>query len=95
MLSKISFWKAVLFTVVALLATLVISYAIYAYNKAFPEGMTESESITYAEPETILVTYESASESFELATESIESTETVGEIYSHESISEALPEYPE
>lgn len=38
MLSKASFWKAVIFTVAALAAALVVGYACYAGHKAFPEG---------------------------------------------------------
>ena len=46
MLSKVSFWKAVMFSIIALVAALVIGYAVYAGNEAFPEGEpTYEESI--------------------------------------------------
>ena len=49
MLSKVSFWKAVLFSIIALVAALVIGYAVYAGNEAFPEGEpTYEESIPVA-----------------------------------------------
>ena len=52
MLSKVSFWKAVLFSIIALVAALVIGYAVYAGNEAFPEGeptLTIEETSSYEE----------------------------------------------
>ena len=50
--TKLSFWKAVIFTVAALAAALVVGYACYAGEKAFPEGepsFTIEESYSYEE----------------------------------------------
>ena len=38
MQTKLSFWKAVIFSVVALFVALLIGYAVYVGDKAFPEG---------------------------------------------------------
>ena len=38
MLKKVSIWKAILFSVIALVAALVIGYAVHAGNKAFPKN---------------------------------------------------------
>ena len=38
MKTKVSFWKAVTFTAIALIVALVIGYAVHAGNEAFPEG---------------------------------------------------------
>ena len=85
MLSKVSFWKAVVFTVVALIVAVIIGYAVYAGNRAFPEVESEAQP----DPDSGTVIY------IEPTFESSESSETVGEIYSYESTSETLPEYPE
>ena len=38
MKTKVSFWKAVAFTTIALIIALVIGYAVHVGHEAFPEG---------------------------------------------------------
>ena len=55
---KVSVWKAILFSVIALMAALVIGYAVHAGNKAFPdieestvEISSNEETISNSTPE--------------------------------------------